>query len=557
MRTLLGVLIGVMVLASPVWAGLPDGSPRGPLAPECWPDQALQALRADVPLAKKIKVVQSWIDHCEFHWQSPSNSQLLMLAHYAKFKYPFSQPYVKKAQIPLHDGRKLRAVMAFKPADKARDLVIFRCGVFCDSDSSSTLSNALMNVFEENPVHLVFLNSTSGLEYAKDNGAAHMGGFDEGYQNLEVAKYILKRQGQLGIKVRRIHIMGMSLGGLSTLFSSLYAETAEEFQGMNFGSFVAVCPMVDTRSEFDEHLGYRNFASLVFKYRTRKLFKGLPILLKPLEKILTGKNMASAQERDNITTALDLSAHYYEENWNRLGFAGYIPRPRGMDRVSLLDASNVLYYENRYSPNTVVLHAKNDILVPWEKNSRKLVGRQTDRLGVLSTKRGNHCAFTEAMDWGFFSQFVSGLVNGGKDLPRTKIAVPAAVAAAYSQRLWPGDAYSHYQWSVKPGAREARLTLWRFSDRGNGCAYQKPHYSPMENMYACQTSSTVKVPLTDLRGFGVPAAAGDVSAANRLERYLNGRTRLVLRNGQRAVSTTESPVSFESQGKFDPRYGLL
>ena len=79
----------------------------------------------------------------------------------------------------------------------------------------------------------------------------------------------------------------------------------------------------------------------------------------------------------------------------------------------------------------------------------------------------------------------------------------------------------------------------------------------MENMYACQTSSTVKVPLTDLRGFGVPAAAGDVSAANRLERYLNGRTRLVLRNGQRAVSTTESPVSFESQGKFDPRYGLL
>lgn len=557
MRALFGVLVGMMMLASPGWAGLPNGSPAAPLSQECWPDQALQALRADVPLAKKIKVAQAWIERCEFHWQNPSASQLILLARYAKFKYSFNQPYIKKMQIPLQDGRKLRAVLALKPADKARDLVIFRCGVFCDSDSSSTLANALMNVFEENPVHLVFLNSTSGLEYAKDNGAAHMGGFDEGYQNLEVAKFILKRQGQLGIKVRRTHVMGMSLGGLSTLFSSLYANTADEFQGIKFGSFVAVCPMVDTRSEFDEHLGYRNFASLVFKYRTRKIFKGLPSLLKPLEKILGGKYQASARERDNITDALDLSAHYYEENWNRLGFAGYIPRPRGMDRVSLLDASNVLYYENRYSPNTVVLHAKNDLMVPWDKNSRKLVGRQTDRLGVLSTKRGNHCAFTQAMDWGVFSQFVSGMVNSSKDLPRSKIAVPGSISAAYGQRLWERDAWSHYQWEVKPGAREAKLTLWRFNARNNGCWDQKPHYSPQESPYSCQSSSIVKVPLNDLRAFGVPAAAGDEFAANRLERYLNGRTRLVLRNGQRAVSTRESPVWLESQGKFDSRYGLL
>jgi hypothetical protein len=315
--------------------------------------------------------------------------------------------------------------------------------------------------------------------------------------------------------------------------------------------------MVDTRSEFDEHLGYRNFASLVFKYRTHKMFKGLPSLLKPLEKILGAKGRASARERDNITTALDLSAHYYEENWDRLGFAGYIPRPRSMDRISLLDASNVLYYENRFSPNTVVLHAKNDILVPWDKNSAKLVGRQTDRLGVLSTKRGNHCAFTQAMDWGVFSQFVSGLINESRDLPRVKHSVPPSIAAAYGKKLWERDAWSHYQWSVKPGAREARLTLWRFNARGNDCYYQKPSYSPMENVYACQSSSTVKVPLTELRAMGIPAAAGDASAANRLERYLNGRTRLLLRNGQRAVSTSESPVWLESQGKFDSRYGLL
>lgn len=557
MRIWLGV-IALVCAAAPAWAGLPDGAPRAPLSPECWPDQALQAIRADGPLAEKIKAAQSWIDHCEFQWQNPTNSQLLVLAHYARFKYSSDQPYVKKMQIPLQDGRKLRAVLALKPADKARDLVIFRCGVFCDSDSSSTLSNALMSVFEENPVHVVFLNSTSGLEYAKDNGAAHLGGFDEGYQNLEVAKYILKRQGQLGIKVRRTHVMGMSLGGLSTLFSSLYAGAADEFRGMNFGSFVAVCPMVDTRSEFDEVLGYRNFASLVFKYRTNKIFKGLPSLLKPLEKILGGKYVASAQERDTINTALDLSAHYYEENWNRLGFAGYIPRPRGMDRVSLLDASNVLFYRNRYSPNTVVLHAKNDMLVPWNQNSAKLVGYQTDRLGVLSTSRGNHCAFTEAMDWGVLSQFVSGLINESKDLPRNKIAVPAVISAAYRELLWGANAWSHYQWSVNPGAREAKLTLWRFSDRnGNGCRFQKPHYSPEGNPYSCQTTSTVEVPLTDLRAMGVPAVAGDPSSANRLERYLNGRTRLVLRNGQRAVSTTESPVWLESQGKFDSRYGLL
>jgi hypothetical protein len=161
------------------------------------------------------------------------------------------------------------------------------------------------------------------------------------------------------------------------------------------------------------------------------------------------------------------------------------------------------------------------------------------------------------MDWGVFSQFVSGLINESRDLPRVKHAVPPSVAAAYGKKLWERDAWSHYQWSVKPGAREARLTLWRFSAHENGCYYQKPHYSPMENVYACQTASTVKVPLTELRGMGIPTMAGDESAANRLERYLNGRTRLLLRNGQRAVSTAESPVWLESQGKFDSRYGLL
>jgi hypothetical protein len=135
--------------------------------------------------------------------------------------------------------------------------------------------------------------------------------------------------------------------------------------------------------------------------------------------------------------------------------------------------------------------------------------------------------------------------------------MPAPIASAFGRKLWSTEAWSHYQWSVKPGAREAKLKIWKFQGHQDGCTWQKPHFSPEQNVFACQSASTVKIPLTELRGFGVPATAGDASAANRLERYLNGRTRLTLRNGNRAVGTKESPVWLESQGKFDPRYGLL
>jgi hypothetical protein len=477
-----------------------------------------------------------------------------MLFRYALFKYPLKQPYVKEMAIHLEDGRLLRGVLAAKPKDKARDLVIFRCGIFCDSKANSTLANALMNVFEENPVHVLFLNSSTGLEFAKDNGASYIGGFDEGYQNLEVADYVYRRQAALGIKIRRIHVLGMSLGGASVLFSSLFAE-AQAFPSLPLDTFAAFCPLVDARGQFDEVLGHTNLASLLFRYRTGKVLKQAMPFMAALQKILgTG---LSGKEAKSLDRALNISAGFYEHNWERMGFGAYIAKPSRVDRNSLLDSCTLLNYDNQYSPNTFVLHAENDMLVPWKENSAKLRRTQPSQLGVLSTRWGNHCAFTQALDWGVLTHYVSALVNEPKDLPRSRHQLPPSVARYLAKPIWNTQVRSHYQWSVDSGKSFARLKVWTFKGFGQGCVDQKPTYSQKENPYECHTEATVKVTLSELAYLGFPGVAPDESSASRMERYLNGRTRFLTRSGKLAVGTKEDAEWLEAQGKFDARYGVL
>lgn len=553
--------LALALAAAPIFAlsahALPSGAFPAPVDADCLPEVVFRGLNPGA--AKSVKKmaagVQGEINRCQPSWfQSPQDSVMNLLG-FSKIEFPKGRPYVKNLKIPLADGRRVRGLLAVKPGGK-RDLVIVRCGIFCDVGEGSVTASALMQVYEENPVHLLLLNSASGADWARDNGVSHIGGFDEGYQNLEVARWLSGRAKELGLQIKNIHIMGVSLGGSSSLFSSFYYEAAEEFKDLPVKSFLAVCPMVDARAQFTTVLDSSFLAGSLYRQQLADLLGKIAPFLNPLQRVLLPGSGRGSQ--DAVGAALDMSADYYERNWNHLGFAKYLRHERRIDRQELLDLASIPQYTNQFARGTLALHASDDLLVPYAQNSAKLQPSQNERFGVLKVDRGNHCAFGPGLGWPVYSSFLSHALGVDRELARKKHPLPPTLAQFLSENpLWETVKRSHYQWRVEAGSDHATLTIFQFNGHVKGCSRWRSTWGPPGQPYLCQQTREVEVPLAELMGLGAPLQVGDAWNANVLERYLNVHTHFRAANGAYAVGDNGEPAYLEAEGRLRLPYGVL
>lgn len=552
MRAIFGLWFGMVVwgAATAVAGPMPAGDYKRPVSAECYPENALAGLGPQSGRSMKAQAatLQSWIDHCENEWKGDPQDSIFLLGQFAALDVPLRQSYLKKVMVPLKDGRRLRALLAAKPGRQARDLVVLRCGIFCDADKGSVGITSLLALFEENPVHLLLLGSGTGKQWAEDNGSSQIGGFDEGYQNLDALAWVMREQGRLGIRVKNAHVMGASLGGLSSLFSSIFYEATDEFKALPVKTFLAVCPLVDARAQF-ENMGSLSLSSFVFRRQLANLFSVALPFLSPVQRAMVG-----LEGTESFGSALDISADYYQRNWERLGFSRYLGRAQGrLSRAEILQASNVLYYRNKFSPSTLVLHATDDIIVPWQHQGKRLLPLQDKSLGVVHSSYGNHCGFGLGMGWPTYSQFLTRAFGLDRELVVKRHAVPPTAAALFAKPIFDTVVRSHYQWRVEAGRSEATLWVWQFNGHVGRCGNSKPSTANL----ACQQSRTLSVPLSELASLGIPGNAGDEARANRIERYLNVRTRFKTAAGALAVGVKEAPAFLESRGRFDATYGVL
>jgi acetyl esterase/lipase len=556
-RLLVLALLTSLLLAAAAHA-LPSGAFDAPVDADCLPEYALRGL--DPRNAKSVKRmaagVQAEINRCQPSWfQNDQNSTMNLLA-FSKIEYPKDRPYVKRLSIPLSDGRKARALLAVKPGGKARDLVVVRCGVFCDVGEGSVTASTLMNIYEENPVHVLLLNSASGADWARDNGIAHIGGFDEGYQNLEITRYVSQRQKAYGFKIKNIHIMGVSLGGSSSLFSSFYYEATPDFKDLPVKSFLAVCPMVDAREQFTRVLDSSFVAGALYRQQLGELFRKILPHVNPIQRVMLPGSGRGSQ--DAVGAALDMSADYYERNWERLGFSRYLSRSGPVDRQELLNLASIPQYTNQFAKFTLVLHASDDMLVPYAQNSAELLSSQNERFGVLKVDRGNHCAFGPGLGWPVYSAFLGRAFGVDRELARAKHALPPTLAAFLADNpLWDTVKRSHYQWSVEPGSDHATLRIFQYNGHVKGCSRWRSTWGPPGQPFLCQQTRDVAIPLAELMALGAPLVVGDEWNANVLERYLNVHTRLRTGSGAAAVGENGDPAYLEAEGRLQLPYGVL
>jgi pimeloyl-ACP methyl ester carboxylesterase len=557
LRLALLALLTSLLLAAAAHAA-PSGAFDAPVDPDCLPEVAFRGLdpRGTKSVKRMAAQVQGEINRCQPSWFQSEQSSAFNLLAFSKIEYPKNRPYVKRLSIPLADGRKVRGLLAIKPGSKARDLVVVRCGVFCDVGEGSVTASTLMNIYEENPVHVLLLNSASGADWARDNGISHIGGFDEGYQNLEVTRYVAGRQAQFGLKIKNIHIMGVSLGGSSSLFSSFYYEATPDFKNLPVKSFLAVCPMVDASEQFTRVLDSSFIAKALYRQQLEELFRKIMPHVNPIQRVLLPGSGRGSQ--DAVGAALDMSADYYERNWERLGFSRWLSRSGPVDREELLKLSSIPQYTNQFAKSTLVLHATDDMLVPYGANSAGLLSSQNDRFGIVTVDRGNHCAFATGLGWPVYSSFLSHAFGVDRELARTKHALPPSLAAFFAENpLWDTVKRSHYQWSVEAGSDHAVLKVFQFNGHVKGCSRWSPTRGPGGQPFLCQQTLDVEVPLAELMGLGSPLVVGDAWNANVLERYLNVHTHLRAANGAYAVGENGEPAYLEAEGRLQLPYGVL
>ena len=555
MKTFLALLAVLTAMPSVAFA-LPTGNVAFNLPVECRPENAWREL--DGGKAKRLdsltRRLQEKIEHCEPYWRGNFQPSITSLIDQGLLSYPTKHPYLRILSIPLADGRTLRGGLAVKPG--VRDLVVVRCGMFCNGETGPLGMLSLMSFFEENPVNLLILNSTTGTEFAKANGSSYMGPFDEGFQNLEAARYIYQRQAQFGLKVRDIRIAGMSLGGLSTLFSSVYYNVSDQFTGLPVKSFLALCPLVDAKVQFNKTFqNPLSVGTMIFNYFLGSTFK-------EVLKVSKGLRSAAGPDAENLSPAQQLeaglkaSARFYDQNWSRLGFSNSLMKIGALDREALLYTSSILPFAEYFSANTLVLHADDDQFVPWDVNGLLLRGRVARDFGLLHTETGNHCAFPQALSWPVFSHFLTHALDQSRLIQQRKVALPATLAEKLEARgIWENEKLARMEWNVTPQSNVAVATLLYFQEQQPGCDGKFTAIGTETR--ACFVQEKVEVPLSEMRALGMPAKSGDIAQANRIERYLNIHTRPRGVNGRDILGTSNNPEALEADGHFDARVGIL
>lgn len=200
------------------------------------------------PLEEKWKTCEAaWRSH---HPDALTNSFLMMSMALKTDRYPFGRHVV----FHLPGSIKVKGFLAMKTDSRQRPLAILRTGIFSNSQEFYPERAYFYQLFEQSPMNLLILESSSGTEFVRHNQELSLGGFDEGLQNVLIAQLLRSSAEPISKYIGDLHMVGISLGGHS-LFPTLWLSHLNPLPDGRelFQSGLGFCPLVNLRSTFDFH----------------------------------------------------------------------------------------------------------------------------------------------------------------------------------------------------------------------------------------------------------------------------------------------------------------
>lgn len=318
---------------------------------------------------------------------------------------PNHHPFARHVMFHLPNNIKLKGLLAMKTDGKSRPLIIFRTGIFSNTQTFIPERYLFMQAFEQSPFNILVLESLSGSEFMKHNSSLAIGGFDEGLQNFLIAKELQDPRQPISKLIQGVHLLGMSMGANGALFASLLNELNPNPTGAPIiSSALAYCPLLNMRDTLDFHLtqglamdvmnfwAARRVPALKTRYPDLDPENFIASVLKKMEADYRGPMIAEKGELAEM---------------GKLGVPGH----DGMVSGIHLPASDPGFwpqnnfwskYQNIKTP-VLIFATRKDPIVSWFVNSGRIEdGRMNfsnSNLKLIPLEKGFHCSLPVSYDW--------------------------------------------------------------------------------------------------------------------------------------------------------------
>lgn len=364
-----------------------DGLNLSDISPGCDPRRF-----EDSVVGKKISnkqyysIAKKYFEKCGAELSAHGSKGLMGLLKFSYVNYSFLQnPLIRKLQIKV-GGATIPAILALKADPRPRPFVIVRCGVFCSAEEGTSMKSFMMHLFDQSPFNVLLLANQTGEDYVTTNGKVSMGGWTEGYENMEVGKWLMEKS-EYRDRISSLHMMGISLGGNGAVIGAAFNDKYYLDNGRKiFNSVTAICPVVTLRPTL-EYLYSNGLVGVVFSEMTRKHFKTTRYAIKDVPELLTDDKIPWA--------ARSMPAFIGTLGSTALNKRGVASTPE-----SFFKDNNFWNLKDEVKTPLMLWASKDDIVVN-EKINTAVVGshdvyEKSDYVGAISVPYGTHCAFSTA-----------------------------------------------------------------------------------------------------------------------------------------------------------------
>ncbi len=347
--------------------------------------------------------LQQLVHTCSRHWETNWKDILSNALGTMNLKmHPNRYPYGRHVIFHLPNHILLKGLLAMKPDGKKRPLIIFRTGIFSNSQEFYPERFLFLQMFEQSPFNILVLESLSGSEYLKHNDSFSLGGFDEGLQEFYIAKKLRSPDQPLSKSIDSVHMMGMSLGGHGVLFAALLNQLNPGADGKPVvQSALTFCPLLNLQETLDFHQS-QGFSMDLMNYwasrRLKEVKSKLPGLkddnfisdfFQAIQKNYRGPLIADKVFVEGIRLPVEVEKILQTEK-----------RPADL----YWQLNNFWPWYLKVQTPVVMYSTRKDPIVPWFINSGRLEdGRmkfENSNVQMLSFAQGFHCSFPVAYDWG-------------------------------------------------------------------------------------------------------------------------------------------------------------
>ncbi|HWU43796.1 MAG TPA: hypothetical protein VN132_10170, partial [Bdellovibrio sp.] len=348
-------------------------------------------------------LLQKYLQECHSELETADSSALANGRKMMAMNFnPQGHPFFRRVVVNLPGNIRLKGLLGLKGDWQPRPFVILRLGIFSSVEDFRPERAWLMMLFEQSPFNVLVLENMSSGDFITNNDAFSFGGYDEGIQNILVAKMLRDPNEPLSKIVDSVHIFGVSLGGAGVLFSSLLNKYNSPAKSPLIQSYLALCPVVDlkdTMHSLTESGVSSAFVDLWSRRRLVDLDQKLPALV----------------QYDSFRFLSKAISEVVRTYKGGLSYISSVKLPPGMKDGSDFWALNDYwkFYQDVQEP-VLILATQKDPLVPFEMNAGAIANKnikiQSKNIRAVDFSEGYHCTLPVAYDWKFVTTMLQSYI---------------------------------------------------------------------------------------------------------------------------------------------------